>query len=102
MPKSLPSQSLSERTPKDGRSVWKCNKKNNPEWRAAMSELDQSRRFDRPPVTSGLPPINGHRETGPAGPVRANRDIFYCQRNRSFRSFQRLASCISHFREKLL
>jgi len=74
VPKSLPSQSLSERTPKDGRSVWKRNKKNN-EWRAAMSELDQSRRFDRRPVTSGLPPINGHRETGPTGPVRAMKRL---------------------------
>src|SRR6478736_366261 len=24
-----------------------------------------------PPVTSDLPPANGHRQTGPAGPVRA-------------------------------
>ena len=29
-----------------------------------MSATGQKRRFDNRPVTSGLPPINGHRQTG--------------------------------------
>jgi hypothetical protein len=31
-----------------------------------MSQLGQSRRFDRGSATSGLPPINGHPQTAPA------------------------------------
>ena len=38
-----------------------------------MSEVGQSRRFDPLPVTSGLPPNIGHQQTGPIGPVRANK-----------------------------
>lgn len=36
-----------------------------------MTASGQSRRFGRVPVTSGLPPVNGHRQTGPVGPFRA-------------------------------
>jgi hypothetical protein len=37
-----------------------------------MSASDLTRRFDRLPIISGLPPINGHHLTGPAGPFRAS------------------------------
>jgi hypothetical protein len=35
----------------------------------------QKRRFDLLPATSGLTPINGPRQTGPAGPVRAKTGL---------------------------
>jgi hypothetical protein len=40
-----------------------------------MSLQGHSRRFDSRPVTSGLPPNNGHHQTGPVGPVGANNGL---------------------------
>jgi hypothetical protein len=36
-----------------------------------MSAKGQKRRSDAPPTTSGLPPINGHYQTGQVGPFGA-------------------------------
>jgi len=41
----------------------------------SVTELGQKRRFDRPPVTSGLHPMNGHILSRSACLKRANSDI---------------------------
>jgi hypothetical protein len=42
-----------------------------------MPVVGQKRRFDRLPIISGLPPINGHHLTGPAGLFRANFGLMH-------------------------
>jgi hypothetical protein len=37
-----------------------------------MSVQGYSRHFDNGPATSGLPPINGHQQSGTMGPVRSH------------------------------
>ena len=43
-----------------------------------ISQVGQKLRFDPLPATSGLPPINGHRQIGPAGRFRAKSERGTC------------------------
>jgi hypothetical protein len=45
-----------------------------------MSVEGHSRRFDPQPATSGLPPINGHRQTSRSDPFRAKTGLVHRSR----------------------
>jgi hypothetical protein len=53
------------------------------------------RRFDRQSATSRLPPINGHRQIVPVGPVRAERACGICHRLRFVCSKYCLATAVA-------
>jgi hypothetical protein len=54
--------------------IWKASEANPTKYVLGlpMSQWGQKRRFEVLPKTSGLSLVNGHCQTGPVGPVRAD------------------------------